>query len=516
MTRDLTEAIARFDAAQEPFINYTGLDWPAFEHFLAACIAFEKVAEKYIIHKSVEQDLSTLRFARRRLRTLPISPSHQSLGLVEFISRELPIGGEDLLNAVTLCKKAAEALLNDGDHPAVAPLTERVQRLRQSNPDSIIYAVVSRDSVADMTSISDEHDLGLSITDLSGAKKVDTGDACFLFGAPESLHGIGINWMDRNHADRLVAWLFNSPIAREVSVISWTGNRAFKIDRYSIFPGSNLSLRSTSGPEKFNIESIAEIVANTSSSAPVFSTTGLQDADNELVDSRAIQLAGDLWVFYAIASEGPRPDRISESDFQLTVEDVSSLSQLAPGDRLVIRGGDASRKFLDIEADKWLVEKYGKNEPGACKQVRDTFRDGMQTLERTPGAIGKLRTLGLTDHMIQYRFRLSHDRTHIAPESFEDFQKLSEACGQQVTQSDWDHIRHLRSAMKRAGRIARQLMEQKISADDSWMDTVDIPEAANVDMGELGSLVISRILQILPNTVQVPISRLGQIERGKR
>jgi hypothetical protein len=473
------------------------------------------VIENYIVHKSVEQDLATLRFARRRLRTLPISPSHQSLEIADFINRELPVGGEDLLHAITLCKNAAESLLNDV-HPAIAHLIERVQRLRLANPNSIIYAVVSRDSVADMASISDELNLGLSVTDLSGAKKVDTGDTCFLFGAPESLHGIGINWMDRTHADRLVAWLFNSPIAREVSVISWTGNRAFKIDRYAIFPGSKLSLRSTSGPEKFNIESIAELVASTSSTAPVFSPSGLNDEDNELVDARAIHLAGGLWVFYAVASEGPRPDRISESDFQLTVEDISSLSHLAPGDRLVIRGDDASRRFLDVEANKWLVEKYGKNEPAACATVRDRFRDGMQALERTPGAVTKLRALGLPDHTIQYRFRLSHDRTHIAPESFEDFQKLSDACGYQATQSDWDHIRHLRSAMKRAGRIARQLMEERISADDSWMDTVDIPEAANVDMGELGSLVISRILQILPDTVQVPISRLGQIERNKR
>jgi hypothetical protein len=70
--------------------------------------------------------------------------------------------------------------------------------------------------------------------------------------------------------------------------------------------------------------------------------------------------------------------------------------------------------------------------------------------------------------------------------------------------------------MKRAGRIARKRMEKQIAEDDSWMDAVDIPDKATLNMGDLGSLVISRILNVHAETVQIPISKLGIIQRSSR
>lgn len=513
MTRDLQETLARFEAASNPTISYRGLDWPEFESFLTACIALEKKTEHLILPKQVEDTLKILRYIRRKLRTIPLHPATEILGLKQFVNTEVSTGVDEIAELLKTCQEAARGLLEADHHPGADFLRDRVEQIRASQPNSLIHAVVSRDSKAEMQEVSDLLGLQLSVTDLTGAKRVDVGEACFIFGSPESLHGLGLHWMEQTEAERSVAWLFNAPIAREVCVVSWPGNRAFKVDNYALFPGSSLKITSSTGREVFPIQSSAEFVRRLAEAAPLPTNHGVPD--NELVEARALQLAGGLWVYFGTKGTGPQPDRITETDFELTVEDVSSLNHLAEGDRLVIRDGDASRRFLEAEADKWLREKYGKDEPEACKAVRDRFRAGVLSLEENWHKVQHTVNLGLSTDEIKYRFRLAHDRTHIAPESEAVYRVLSKAFSGEPTSEDWDRIRHLRSAMKRAGRIARQEMEQRITQDDSWNDIVDIPDAATVNMGDLGSLVISRILQILPDPVHVPISRLGQLQKGK-
>lgn len=506
--------MARFDAASNPHITYRGIDWAAFERFLSACIRLENKAEQLILPVAIEEKLLALRHARRKLRSIPIAPASEFLRLQQYLESRGDCGIDELQPLFEECDTALDALLEGTRHPAEEFLVERVRRIRTSAPDCVIHVVVSRDNIDDMAALSHELDLGLSVTDLTGAKRVDVGETCFIFGSPESLLGVALHWMDRTEADRKVAWLFNAPIAREVCVVSWPGNRAFKVDRYGIFPGTRLEVSSSTGRDVFPIESTAEYLSRSREAAPVVVDQGVPV--HELVEARAVQLAGGLWVYYAVGSEGPRPDRITESDFELAIEDVTNVNQLREGELLVIRDGDASRRFLDAEAERWLKEKYGKSEHAACLAVRDRFRNGMQSLESKWPSVQHTIKDGFSADEMKYRFRLSHDRTHIAPESEAVYRKLSEAFGDYPTADDWEKIRHLRSALKRAGRIARQKMEMKIMEDDSWNGTVDIPDAAIIEMGELGSLVISRILQVLVDPVRVPISRLGQIQRSTR
>jgi hypothetical protein len=514
VTRDLREAIARFDAAANPRITYRGIDWAEFESFLSSCIAIERAAEQLILPVAVEQQLTALRFIRRKLRTIPITPTSELLRVQQYLDMREDFGIGELQPLFEECDCALESLLEGGRHPAEEFLIEQVRKMRTGAPGCAIHVVVSRDSIADMAALSNELDLGLSVTDLTGAKRVDVGEACFVFGSPESLLGVGLHWMDNSEAERKVAWLFNAPIAREVCVVSWPGNRAFKVDRYSIFPGTRLEVSSSTGREIFTIESTTEYLSRYKEAAPIVLDDGVPP--HELVEARAVQLAGGLWVYYAVGAEGPRPNRVTESDFELAIEDVTSISQLREGDRLVVRDGDASRRFLEAEAESWLTEEYGESEPEACFDVRDRFRNGMQSLESRWSSVQNTIMHSFSADEMRYRFRLSHDRTHIAPESEEVYRKLSEAFGDKPTPDDWEKIRHLRSAMKRAGRIARQKMETRIIEDDSWNITVDLPDAAVIEMGELGSLVISRILQVLTDPVRVPISRLGQIQRSTR
>lgn len=251
--------MARFEAAANPKITYKGLEWSEFEAFIAACIELEETLKQFIFPPEMNETLFALRRIRRKLRTLPINPRTSTLRLVDFIDAPVhPSVGHDVTAALESTQEAAK-LLNVGDHPAARFLAERVKLIRASSPNAVIHVVVSKDSVADLRALDEELNLGLSVTDLTGAKRVDIGDVCFVFGTPESLLGAQLNWIERSEADRAVAWLFNAPIAREVCVVSWPGNRAFKVDRYAVFPGSRLEITSSTGPTTFRIESLEEL-----------------------------------------------------------------------------------------------------------------------------------------------------------------------------------------------------------------------------------------------------------------
>ncbi len=513
MTRDLREAIARFEAAAAPRITYRGLQWPEFETFLGACASLERRAAEIIVPGELKQTLAVLRTARNLLRILPISPSSLAVGLNSFLEQRRPLLNPELEDAISGCEQAARHLLESDSHPALSFFAERVNTIRSANPSAAIHVVVSRDCVSEMKRTCQDRGLDVNVHSLKEAKLVDTGTMCFIFGSPESLHGARIRFETLETLEREASWLFTAPIANEVCVVSWPGNRGFKVDRYAVFPGMKLELTSRTGPETFRFEPLPDNTLSEPTGTPVF--PGADSVDGELVRARIIDLAGGYWVAYAEGQEGPRPNRIAESDFQLVVEDLDKLAKLQRGDRLVIRNADADRRFLDEEARSWLADRYGPDEPDHCWSVRDRFREGIQRLEKSSRGMLDLRAAGFADHDIRYRFRLSYDRNHIAPDSFDEFKRLSKVCGHDVTEKDWDHIRRLRSALKVAGRKARQLLEDHVARDDSWMDPVDRDEVAEIQLGDMGSLLIARVLRIREDIVHAPLSHLGQAIRSR-
>jgi hypothetical protein len=235
--------------------------------------------------------------------------------------------------------------------------------------------------------------------------------------------------------------------------------------------------------------------------------------DGEPVPAFGIRLPDEHWVFYSDEA-GPRPFRVEQDDFDIEVAVVNRVSKLSRGQVILIRENDASRKFLDSEAQRWLTEKYGPKQFEESMRVRNGFRDKMQELNRDQFGLKRLTDVGIPESMARHRLRLAYDPTHIAPEKQTDFELLARVSGFEVAKGDFESIIRLRSALRMAGHQARKKLEQQIREDDSWLAKVETQEIARVESSDLGSFIIAPILDIMTDPIAIPTSRLGEVQRG--
>jgi len=507
MSRDLNETLRRFTAAEKSIVKYKGLNWIEFEAFLRSLHALERICDRLTPSTEVANWLTILRYARRILRSAPVNPSHSSLQLEQFVQvvpSEMP---DEIEDAFTECQKRVEALTELNTHPA----WNHIETLRaDAKPDARLNALVTKAAIPMVEELSSQRGWNLVVLDLTAAKKTDIGDYALIFGSPE----FHVSWhFDFDTSSRMISWLFNSPIANETHVLSWPGNFTFDMNRYSAWDGAPLRDVSVSGSTSFfiDIDRATEISTN---SSPPPTITDATTGNIEPVKATPIKLTEDTWVFLSDEA-GPSANFIAMDDFDVLVREAKSVKNLTPGMVLIIRDGDAGRSFLEEEAGNWIAEKYGAKQRDDSLQARSGFRTAVQVLGQDQFAISRLKTVGLDEDHARRRLRLAHDRDHIAPQDKDVFEAICNACNYTITANQWSHIVILRTAYRQAGHRARKQLEEAIQADTTWQGVVETPAQAKIARKGLGAIVLAPIIEILTTPVDVPISRLGHLEKSK-
>jgi hypothetical protein len=182
---------------------------------------------------------------------------------------------------------------------------------------------------------------------------------------------------------------------------------------------------------------------------------------------------------------------------------------------LIVRDGDAGRSFLEEEASNWIRERHDETQEQRSIEARQSFRNAVQILSRDPLAITRLRNVGIDEDQARRRLRLSHDPDHIAPKEESVFEAICQAANHQVSDTDWSDIVILRTAYRQAGHRARKQLEEAIQGDESWQEVVERPAQAKIARKGLGAIVLAPVIEILNETVNVPISQLGTLKKGK-
>lgn len=501
MSRDLSETLRRFTAAEKASIKYKGLAWPEFEDFLISLKQFEKICDQLFAPYQASQWLSVLRFARRVMRSAPIQPGHDLLQLDKFCSVDSSQFPEEIANAFRKCQQSVSVLLGNESHPSWA----HIESIFENGTESV-NALVIKPAVAVLNEIAMARGWKMTAMDLTGAKKAPVTDLALLFGSPE----FHVSWhFDFDQSSRMVAWLFNSPIANETHILSWPGNLKFDEDRYRAWDGASTTKVSISGSTSFiiDVDRLQEI--STSRAAPPV-ITDVNMAYIEPVKATAIRLTDDSWIFLS-DDVGPSANYLDIDDFDVVVKEAKSIKYLTPGTVLIVRDGDAGRSFLEEEASKWIREKHGDAQEQHSLQTRQNFRSAVQLLSRDPSAIRRLRNVGIDEDHARRRLRLSHDPDHIAPQEEAVFESICQAAGYEIEENDWGHIVILRTAYRQAGHRARKQLEEAIQGDEFWQEVVERPAQAKISRKGLGAIVLAPIIEILDATVIVPISQLGTL-----
>jgi hypothetical protein len=505
MSRDLNETLRRFAAAQKASIRYKGLQWDEFEGFLAALKQLERICDQLFPPSEVSQWLSVLRYARRIMRSAPVNPGHESLQLERFCDVDPSLFPEQIANEFRKCQQSVSVLLDADTHPSWKHIDAIFER-----PQASANALVTKAAVVSVNEISIARGWNLIATDLTRAKKVPITDLALLFGSPE----FHISWhFDLEESSRMVAWLFNSPIAHETHILSWPGNLKFDIGRYRAWDGAPTTDVAISGSTSFSIDVDRLQEISTSRTAPPV-ITDTNSGHVEPVTATAIRLTDESWIFLS-DDAGPSANYLEMDDFDVVVKEAKSIKHLTPGKVLIVRDGDAGRSFLEEEASNWIRERHDETQEQRSIEARQSFRNAVQVLSRDPLAITRLRNVGIDEDQARRRLRLSHDPDHIAPKEESVFEAICQAANHQVSDTDWSDIVVLRTAYRQAGHRARKQLEEAIQGDESWQEVVERPAQAKIARKGLGAIVLAPVIEILDETVNVPISQLGTLKKGK-
>ena len=510
MNRDLQQTIRRYEATENSVIKYKGLQWDEFEHFLAELKLLERVCDQLTPPPVAARLLQNLRTVRRMLRSAPINPGHPSLRLNDVLTTDLSSFPPEIKAQFEKCQAVISVLLKQDSHPAWDHIEALNSKISPNNPELTINAVVLNGAIEIVDEIATTKKWNLHVSDLTRAKKSDIADIAIVFGSPE-FHS---NWhLEFEEQSRSVAWLFNSPIAKETHVVSWPGNYKFDLNRYAAWQGAELQNVSISGSTHFtiDIDRLSEISSGSSTPPRITDATTGHIAP---VKATPIKLTNDTWIFFSDES-GPSANFVDMDDFDVVVRESPSIKKLTPGMVLVVRDDDAGRSFLEDEALNWIVERYGSDQMNKSLLVRDSFRKAVQELGRDQFCLRKLREAGLDEAQATRRLRLAHDPNHIAPQEMEEFFAICSAAGMAVDDEVWDHIVLLRTAFRQAGHRARKLLEQAIQSDTTWQGVVETPAMVKISISGTGSIVLAPIIEVQQTQVEVPISRLGQLHTVK-
>jgi len=511
MSRDLNETLQRFSAAESSTIKYQGLAWPEFETFLFRLKELEKICDQLTPPLTVTSWLKVLRFARAVLRSSPVNPGHESLQLNDFREVETSDFPEQIASAVRKCQEAVTPLLESGNHPSWEYIDALHESLRNKKVEFSINALVIKAAMSIVVEISQERGWKLLALDLTRAKKAKIADAALIFGSPE----FHTSWeIEFDQSSRMIAWLFNAPIAPETHVLSWPGNLKFDAGRYSAWDGAPINNISTNGSTVFTVD-VNRLQEISTSSAPPPVITDASSSHIEPVKAIAIRLTDNSWIFLS-DDVGPSANFLDIDDFDVVVREAKSLKDLTPGTVLIVRDGDAGRSFLEEEAGKWISEKYDKSQQEKSLGVRQNFREAVQMLGRDQFAISKMNAVGLDEDHARRRLRLAHDPDHIAPKDREVFEAICQAAGREIGQDDWADVVILRTAYRQAGHRARKKLEEAIQADTSWQEVIEMPAQAKISRKGLGAIVLAPIIEILNDSVTIPISQLGTLKKSSR
>jgi hypothetical protein len=511
MSRDLNETLRRFAAAEHSKLKYRGLQWPEFEAFLGSLQKLERICDELTPPQIVDTWLAILRFARRILRSSPTNPRYPALQLAKFVDVDTTPFPPEIRARFADCQLSVTSLLLSDVHPTWDHIESLLSAANASNKEIKIKTLVAKGAVPFVEEISKEHGWKLTVLDLTAAKRADVADLALIFGSPE-LH---THWQDDfDTSSRKVAWLFNAPIADETHVLSWPGSFKFDAKRYTAWEGAPLQDVSLSGSTSFVIDVNRFTEISSGSSTP----PAIVDASTghiEPVQATPIKLTDNTWVF--LSNEvGPKASYLDTDDFNVIERVAKNLKDLTPGTVLILRDGDTGRSFLESEAANWIDEKHGVSQRKKSVAVRNEFRSAVQELGRDQFAIKRLKDQGLDEGQARRRLRLAHDPLHIAPEDKTEFAAICKAANCTLTEEDAAHLVILRTAYRQAGHRARVRLLEAIEADPSWQVTIETPAQARIAIPGVGSTILAPIIAVLPNTVPVPISRLGHIEKDKK
>jgi hypothetical protein len=349
--------------------------------------------------------------------------------------------------------------------------------------------------------------LKIEVLDTTRAKRSDIGDTMYVFGAPEDHAG---PFKKGNERSREVAWVFNSPSARELIQFQFADSPPFDVSKYEVWPGTQQLKPKIVGSRPYiEIPQFEQQIHIEEVHQPNFTES------DPVVDASLVHLLDGRYVYYSELVP-PRPICIRSGEASVEIDDDVKVSALRPGDVLLIRTGSASHSYLRQHAIAWLQTQFEQSDIDSFFEIIDTYKTALKSKYGSSLFLGEAKRQGLDEHYVRRQILRAFNNTTIATQSKQNFIALSNALGLAFGDHEWSAVSRIQTAHRQAGSAAMDELRESVKNDDTWLGTVNEPGIAVLNSGSAGEIVLIPVVSEVVVKHRVSVNDLGQLKLNRR
>ena len=504
MNRDLVEAHNRFRNAESVTITTQWISWPEYEVFVERLISFAKLSDGSVLDQKTRAELHSFWDLRRMLRGTPLHPKECFPSPIDFgthqLTGELGVAQKKLRESVVVVCNTENPMRHEMNKilSGNTPIS--------SNVGGVVYLLVANKQVPIVNAVMDSENVAgriIHAVSPTQARRSSVVETMMIFGAPENYSNYFKQGIEKS---REVAWLFNSPVAKNLVLFQLADCPPFDSTRYEVWAGSN----------QFNTKSNGErpsvFLKDFEQSLQIDPIQFIPPIPGDpVVESYVVHLLNGLYIYYSDLVP-PKPTCVRSGEIEVEIDDDIRASSLQPGDVLLIRTGAASHSFLRSHAKVWLEQRFGSADVTRMLEIADSYKSRLREKYSDAGFVASLVSSGMEDHYIRHQMLRAHIDSTIATQKSENFIKISQALRLDYGEAEWNAIVNIQTAHRQAGHIASLELRDIVREDESWQDVVNEPGIAKLRAGSIGELVLIPVIQQPEQKISVPVSSLGHLQ----
>ncbi|MGY1805789.1 hypothetical protein ACI8AF_00290 [Blastococcus sp. SYSU D00669] len=511
------DIFAAWRAADAPAPTVSRLPWPALQQVTTAAAALRPFADTATIAADA---LAGVAAARRVLTTTPLPSEHALAGLTELNARigafraAHPQHGVD--QALARLQTALEVLTADAS--PVAQWCTDVLSQYGARPDGTPEAVlvVPRRSWV-LAVYGWLHEEELTCVDVAAPGQLRavpaTYRAAVLAGHPAYAHSSAFRAPEI--AARDTGWLLTAPPAAQVHL-------ALPADAPPVDPASMWLLPAPAHPElplpdpgrQRDLPAVQDWEQTAARAATRRPVPRPAVAPEEATGAREVHLASGHAIFFA-GDAGPRPQQVVVDDTGAVALAATTSAALTAGTLLAVRAVGALHVLVVVRADEWLRTRRGWSSD-RITEVRDcSLRLKLELLHvlalRGHEALRRDLARYVPDRYARVLLHNPLTAQYIAPQRRAGFDALVKVTGCTELAGRFDDLATVRAAHQQAGETIRQDLRATLLADRSWLADIDEVGWAELNAGDLGTLLLAIVTACLDEPVPVPKTWLGAL-----
>jgi hypothetical protein len=504
MSRDLDQAIERFDAAEKIHLVVQWVSWPEYDSFVAALRLLAKEAQLLHLDGSLRSDYENLWRIRRIIRTSPVSPARVAKETALMRTPAGGVYGERLQSAFDTLD-----VLCATENPLTSEIRSYLngQRRQRLEPPARVQILVDRmaSPMFDPQDLAVDTGYAISLLTVGEARRCDVADVMFVLSDPEE-HDSGFKaWELRT---RSISWIFNAPSARRVICLLLNDSREFDVSRFEVWPGAGQFDAVFEGRRE-RIDLAVDYVP-----PPFRDPEPVSHApDEQLVNATRFRLA-DGSVVYFSDSAGPKPHLLVRDDFGVELVEAKSVGKIQRGSVLLVNAAEASRSFITREADRILLESYDAGTITGYRSVVARYKEALLSAD-VDELVRRAKTRNLAEHNIRQQINRARLPDSFATQNRQRFEIICSLIGLPVDGEEWVAVSRLQGANRSAGRVAKDRLRQAIAYDDGVYDRILEPSLVAINDPDLGSIVVSAVVENPVKVTDLGVSNLGVIKPPK-